>query len=302
VGATRLIQITHATLRRKAAVLVLTLIAAVPLLLLLSASPAHAAAAKGIMDWRLEMPEGVADLATIQPIVDDMGPAGLNARWTRLYFRWARLQPSAPGTPLAADADLDGYDDAYVAELDAIVAAFRLQGVKVILTGTDVPEWASDSRYWAGHSNHSDVVPAIGRSLVLTAWRDLARFLAARYRGKGAQHFEVWNEPNLSSGLYPQLVGAKKTPVGPAVYLKMLKAFSLAAHQGTTRRAPRRSGSRRTSRRTAPSSTSTPIRTTRTRRPGRRPCRALCPREPRARSRWATSACCSRSSRRRRST
>ena len=234
MGSPSPVQSEHAAPRRRtgiAAVLILlSITAALSVLCAVAAVPARAAAAKGIMDWRLDMPQGVADSA-IQPIVDGIGPAGLNATWTRVYVRWARLQPYAPGTPYAGDtASADGYDDAYVKELDTIIAAFHAQGVRVILTGTDCPKWASDSRYRADHASDS-IVPRIGDPAVLTAWKALAAFLAVRYTPLGAGHFEVWNEPNLASGLYPQLVGAKKTPVGPAVYLKMLNAFDAAAHK-----------------------------------------------------------------------
>ena len=195
-----------------------------------AAAPARAATAKGIVDWRLEAPEGISDLSTIQPIVDEMGPNGLDAKFTRVYFRWARLQPYAPGTTYAADGNGDGYDDAYVAELEAVVGAFKAAGIKVIMTGTDCPRWASDTRY-SGSAQGAAVVPAIDKPRVKTAWQYLARYLAEHFGLIGARYFEVWNEPNLSSGLYPQLYGAKKTPVGPAVYLKMLKAFSTAAHK-----------------------------------------------------------------------
>jgi hypothetical protein len=201
------------------------------LALFVTATPAHASVARGVVDWRLEMPEGIGDLSTVPAIVDGIGPAGLNAKWTRIYFRWARLQPQKPAAGATAEAR-NTYDAAYLTELDTVIAAFYARGVKVILTGTDCPEWASNQKYWVAHTYDSDIVPAIDSRPVKTAWQDLARFLAARYKGKGAQWFEVWNEPNLGSGLYPQLVGKKKTAVGPAVYLKMLKAFSISAHKG----------------------------------------------------------------------
>jgi len=234
MGARPHVRITPAPPRRgRSAAAILSLLALVLVALTVgagAAAPARAAAARGIVDWRLEAPEGISDLSTIQPIVDEMGPSGLNAKYTRVYFRWARLQPYAPGTTYAADGNGDGYDDAYVAELEAVVGAFKAAGIKVIMTGTDCPRWASDTRY-SGSAQGAAVVPAIDKPQVKTAWQDLARYLAEHFGLIGARYFEVWNEPNLSSGLYPQLYGAKKTPVGPAVYLKMLKAFSTAAHK-----------------------------------------------------------------------
>jgi hypothetical protein len=236
VGASRPTSTDYALPRRLAGVtaalgVVLLAVASV-IVLSAAAAPAQAAVARGLVDWRLEMPEGISDLGVVPGIVDGMGPAGLNAKFTRLYFRWARLQPQKPGTAYSADANGDGYDDAYVNELDTVVSAFKARGIKVILTGTDCPEWASNRKYWVGHTYDSDIVPAIDAPVVKTAWRNLARYLTSHFGPLGARYFEVWNEPNLGSGLYPQLVGKKKKPVGPAVYLKMLKDFSTWAHKG----------------------------------------------------------------------
>ena len=193
---------------------------------------AQATVGKGMIDWRLEMPEGISDLSTVPALVSEMGPAGLKANWTRIYFRWARLQPRQPS---ATDP---GYDAAYIAELDAVIGELHAQGIRVILTGTDVPAWAADPKYRKGANYSTDVVPRMGAKVVYTAWRGLATFLAARYADKAgktfalADHFEVWNEPNLGSGLYPQLVGKKKTVVGPKAYYLMLKYFYLGAKQG----------------------------------------------------------------------
>lgn len=204
------------------------------LALLLLAPPSQAGAVgKGVIDWRLEMPEGISDLSTVPALVSDMGPAKLNATWTRVYFRWARIQPLQP-----ASATDPGYDAAYVNELDAVIGALHAQGTRVILTGTDVPSWAIDGRYRSGAQYVSDVVPRMDDAVVRTAWQNLARFLAARYADKAGKsfpmvgHFEVWNEPNLGSGLNPQLVGKKQTVVGPRAYFLMLKYFSVGAKQG----------------------------------------------------------------------
>ena len=187
----------------------------------LAFSPASAgAAARGAIDQQLESVYGVSPSA-IQAAAAELGPAGLGSAWTRVSVHWGRLQPSGPGT----------YGEEYVSELDAVVAALSAQHIRVILTCTDVPQWASDSRYWVGHTYDSDVVARMDDPVVRTAWQNLGAFLARRYKGS-ADYFEVWNEPNLGSGIYPQLVGKKKTPVGPSTYVKMLKAFSAGVRSG----------------------------------------------------------------------
>ena len=101
---------------------------------------------RGIIDYRLEQSQ--VDLAAVPALVAEMGPERLRAGWTRVMVHWATLQPQAPGTPYEADADGDGYSDAYVAQLTAIVDALHSAGISVILTPLDTPKWASDKEWW----------------------------------------------------------------------------------------------------------------------------------------------------------
>lgn len=205
-------------------------LAAVALVLLATvgtASPARAAA-KGIVDHRLEDHGGV-DLTRVSSYAEEMGASSLAARWTRVFAYWDRLQPYAPGVADPGDLDGDGFNDAYLHELDTVVASLRAQGVSVILTGSDPPAWARDDdygRYWS--KNPTTAVVRVGDSEVLRAFQDYARLLAGHFKAQGVRHFEVWNEPNLR--LIPQVVGGKV--VGPEVYRTMLVAFSKGAHAG----------------------------------------------------------------------
>jgi hypothetical protein len=202
--------------------------AACTVLLIAALVPASAGAvARGVVDQQLETVNGVSP-SSIQAIAGELGPAGLGCAWTRVAVHWARLQPTAPNS-----AGVDAYDPAYLSELDSVVAALSAQHIRIILTGTDVPKWASDQRYWVNGTYDSDIVARMDDPVVSTAWQHLATFLAKRYKGR-ADHFEVWNEPNLGSGIYPQLVGSKKTPVGPSTYIKMLKAFFAGARAGNS--------------------------------------------------------------------
>ena len=148
--------------RAAATSFVLLFAAVVVFTLAVSAGQASATTARGILDWRLEMPGGISDLGAIEPIVAEMGSAGLNAAYTRVYFRWERLQPTGPVAGSTA-AVRNTYDQTYLSELDAVIAAFHARGIRVILTGTDVPEWASDRRYWVGGVFDNDVVMAIDK-------------------------------------------------------------------------------------------------------------------------------------------
>ena len=76
---------------------------------------------RGIIDYRLE--QSVVDVGAVPALVAEMGPERLRAGWTRVMVHWNALQPQAPGTPYEADTDGDGYSDAYVAQLTAVVDA-----------------------------------------------------------------------------------------------------------------------------------------------------------------------------------
>lgn len=201
------------------------LLFALAALLVLSAiaAPAGAAAAKGIVDNRLEYHGGIA-LAPVASYAAEMGRKSLNAKWTRVFVYWDSLQPVAPWR-----SDYEGYDETYLHELDTVVRALRDEGLSVILTGSDPPAWARDTKYkkfW--RKNPTTAAVRAGDARVLSAFRGFARFIAARYAPMGVRHFEVWNEPNLR--LIPQIVG--KNVVGPEVYRKMLVSFSKGAHAG----------------------------------------------------------------------
>jgi hypothetical protein len=196
---------------------------ALAVLLLVCVAPAARAAAWGIVDERLETSAGV-DRDALPGILAGLGPGGLHAQWSRVIVSWARLQPSAT-LSASQDANGDGYADAYVSELDAVVDGLRGQGITVMLTGSEVPRWASDSRFWPASGYDPGVAMRVDDGTVRQEYLAFSTFLARHFAGR-VRYFECWNEPNLSRGIYPQWLGGK--PVGPADYLKMLKIF----HQG----------------------------------------------------------------------
>ena len=205
------------------AIALLALVALAALLLMWATPSAAGAAARGIVDNRLEYHGGI-DLAPVPVFAAEMGPAGLDAEWTRVFVYWDQLEPVAPW-----QSGYSGYDQTYLHELDTVVQALRDEGMSVILTGSDPPAWARDTRYrkyW--RKNPTTAVVRAGDVRVLTAFRGFAQFVAAHYAPMGVRHFEVWNEPNLR--LIPQIVGKKV--VGPEVYRKMLVSFSKGAHAG----------------------------------------------------------------------
>ena len=130
------------------------------------------------------------------------------AALTRVDVGWASLQQSGPGT----------FEGWYLDKLDAVVAAARERGVKLLLTFMNTPCWASTAparlkqgcsgAWWA-------------RGVTAYAPADPARYaraigmLAARYRGAVAG-WEIGNEPN-----HP---GFFKAPEPAAAYTAIVRA------------------------------------------------------------------------------
>jgi hypothetical protein len=214
------------------------------LLFLLLASPPGApktshkeSLGRGIIDYRLE--EAIVDLGAVPGLVNEMGPTGLGSGWTRVLVHWNALQPTAPAVADPADADHDGYADAYLKQLDTIVGRLRDPGgMDIILTMVDVPKWASDRSAWNSPSPgyakgeyQPFYAPDMSSLTVQGQFRALGAFLAKRYEGK-AQYFECWNEPNLGTYLYPQ-TPVSATNGGAQTYLEMLKLWYAGVKSGS---------------------------------------------------------------------
>jgi hypothetical protein len=186
--------------------------------------PAHAAAAKGIIDCRLE--SSAAGSLERAALVREAS-RDLRAGWVRLIADWSRIEPTR-----------GDYDPVALAQLDSLVADLHGAGLHVVLTTCYVPRWASDSAFW------DDPPPGMApgyqscypiRDGALDDYAALAELLAARYAGR-IDALECWNEPNLWGYLYPQRVAGDEY-FAVRVYLGMLKAFTRGV-----RRAPRGSG------------------------------------------------------------
>ena len=195
--------------------------------------------ARGIVDSRLESAYDV-DLRQVPAWTQQLGAEGLGAAWTRVLVHWSKIQPGRPGALSQGDEDHDGYADAYVDELDTVVHALSAQHIKVIMTITEVPKWASNSALWAhppsasfehGYSPiyaiNADDPKVLGQYARLGAW------LAGRY-GASAAYFECWNEPNLGGSFYPQSRKGDRR-FGLRIYLKMLRAFHAAVKSANPR-------------------------------------------------------------------
>lgn len=163
--------------------------------------------------------EPSADPLSLQRIHD----AG--ATFARINVSWAQVATGRPG--VAADPA----DPAYGwASTDAQVTAAVEHGLTPYLTVFDAPQWAQKDE---PHPTHLGPYP-------IASWKPdavqlglFARALALRYGGTFAalprvKYFEVWDEPNLSQYLSPQVEGGKL--VAADVYRDLLNSFSRSVH------------------------------------------------------------------------
>ena len=197
------------------------------------AGPVQAASIKGVVDWQLEqnpMQTPTADSLTADRIIGQMSDGagstpGLHARWTRLLVYWDGLQPTAPSTSGAK------YNQAYVGRLKMIVTKLTAKHINVILSMTNVPQWASNKTLWSSPPKgvRRGYQPFYAMNYtnpaVMTGFRNMAAYLASTLGPLGATKFEVWNEPNISRSLYPQRKGRKLPDYGLRVYRAMLQSF-----------------------------------------------------------------------------
>ncbi len=113
----------------------------------------------------------------------------VNAGITRVDVGWSALEQNAKGE----------YQEWYLAQLDSLVTLAEQRGVKLLLTFTDSPCWASsapesskqgcEGAWWDRYVQRYP--PADPQD-----YADALAFLAGRYGGRVAG-WEIWNEPNL---------------------------------------------------------------------------------------------------------
>ncbi len=138
----------------------------------------------------------------------------------RLSVDWSAVAPDGTAQPdgfNAADPSDPGYRwEAVDAKIKAAVAA----GLEPLVDVVGAPQWAQKGISPSG----------LGPSYPNAAkFGQFATALARRFGGGFAglprvRYWQVWNEPNLSPNLWPQLVNGK--PVSPGVYRTMVNAFA----------------------------------------------------------------------------
>ncbi|HEX6386241.1 MAG TPA: hypothetical protein VF177_16335, partial [Anaerolineae bacterium] len=145
----------------------LLLLCLLMLLALTDQSPAAAAPAATVVDWRF---------GVIESYEDPAAAGQLGVAWTRVRFHWAQVQSGGPGTwtPAASDAQINGE-----------IGAGRM--VVGLLIG--VPDWAWEgglpAGLWLPHEDPGNT------------WANFVREAVSRYSGR-IDHWIIWNEPDIA--------------------------------------------------------------------------------------------------------
>lgn len=119
--------------------------------------------------------------------------------WMRQQFPWDNIEPVQKGRYIDRVVGVDTW-----AKYDAIVALAEEYGPRLIIRLDTSPPWARPGNEWPA------TPPAN-----LEDYGDFVESVARRYRGR-VQHYQIWNEPNLTSEW-----GHK--PVNAAEYVELLR-------------------------------------------------------------------------------
>lgn len=134
-------------------------------------------------------------------------------RWIRANVSWSAIEPAGKGV----------YNTTYLANVDYAIEQARAAGLEVEMPIADgVPYWASadPNKYQDSTGYHYN---RLYRPTSFQEYAEFAGWVANRYKDKGVNVFEVWNEPN-HSWFWPSGPNA-------VTYTEMLKAAYPAIKQ-----------------------------------------------------------------------
>ena len=219
----RSMPVTHTRSRGRLAFVVLLIIATALVVACVTPRAARASVARGIVDPTLTQIGPRLDPDTQAEVIDQIG-AKLRARYVRFIVSWASAEPGK-----------DVYDGAYLASVENALALAHAQGLKVIVTFSDVPKWASNRAFWYRNpyskKGYDRRYAMKTNTATLAAFQRFIRYVAHEFRAYDVWGYECWNEPNLHLTLYPQST-AKDKNYGAHVYIKMLRRFSRGIRSG----------------------------------------------------------------------
>lgn len=155
--------------------------------------------------------------------LQDVRAAG--ATFARIVLWWSAVAPA--GTEAPGGFDARNPDDQHYnwQPFDTAVRAAVANGLQPILDVHDAPAWARETTC-AGEA----AATCRPKSAALA---DFANAAARRYSGSlgglpRVRYWQVWNEPNLSIELMPQV--ANNQPVSPDAYREMVNTVAQAVH------------------------------------------------------------------------
>lgn len=175
---------------------------------------------------------GGVEAATAQPLRTGVFPSGTasqsdlqrikssGASLVRIAVSWRDVAPTVRNTEfLATDPNDPLYDWDSV---DAAVTDAVRNGLVPYLAVFTAPDWAQ--------REHPTTDPLAPYRPDAAAFADFMTAIATRYDGAHGEprvrYWEIWNEPNLSLFLRPQLV--KRAPQSPAIYRALVNAAAVA--------------------------------------------------------------------------
>lgn len=159
----------------------------------------------------------VVDVSVLPSRIEEIAATGVTT--TRVDIFWADVAPTAPRRP--ADPDDPAYD---WSRFDLVFRGLAEHDITPIVSAYNTPDWASD---------HAPPVPEAVVNGAAPRAEDFAAFMeavATRYSGEhtpagdseplpAIRHFEIWNEPNLSRFLAPQVIDGERA--GLEAYAQM---------------------------------------------------------------------------------
>jgi polysaccharide biosynthesis protein PslG len=119
--------------------------------------------------------------------------------WVRQQFPWDNIEPVQKGRYIDRVVGVDTWE-----KYDAIVALAEEYGPRLIVRLDTSPPWARPGLEWPATPPQN-----------LDDYGDFVESVARRYRGR-VQHYQIWNEPNLTSEWGHR-------PVSAAEYVDLLR-------------------------------------------------------------------------------
>jgi len=186
-------------------------------------APAQAAVARGVCDPSIPSMDATSQAAAFS----ELGPQQLNASYVRFVVSWAQAEPNMPVSPGSDPPVLDPQytvlDSQYMAQIATAVEAAAAKSLRVIITFSAVPEWASDLSLWkysSGSYRSSDAVDTTYLPSLQAFYKAFAAYTGIQ---GNVYAYECWNEPNLALFLTPQTVPGNAN-FAVDRYFKMLQA------------------------------------------------------------------------------